>query len=304
MRDFPEGGFGQPGYGGRGGDGGAPDLSGPDFGGDFRGVDRREADHRDLDRRDFDRRDPDRRDSDRRDPDRREGGGGPWNDAGGWGQAEPDMSGPVFTPAGPAPSPAPGAIPASAASTSTRPYGRLSIFTLLDDRVAEFDQLAEEAAEGVRVHEPDTLVYVMHVVPKAPMQRIIYEIYRDHTAFESHQRQPHILQFEEGRRSCVLVTNIIDLRLKYAKVAPLQGITPPPAGPPQLPAAQSAPAPGARHRAGPAMDSGARWLDEPSGGRPADPDGDWAADRSFSGGERRSQEWGQPQYMGQRYRDN
>jgi hypothetical protein len=39
-----------------------------------------------------------------------------------------------------------------------RPIGRLSIYTLLDDRVAEFDRLAERAAEGVRTTEPDTLV--------------------------------------------------------------------------------------------------------------------------------------------------
>ena len=86
---------------------------------------------------------------------------------------------------------------------------------------AEFDRVAEEAAEGVRVSEPDTLVYVIHVVPKAPMQRIIYEIYRDRAAFEIHENQPHILRFAEARKSCVLATNIIDLRLKYAKVAAL-----------------------------------------------------------------------------------
>ncbi|HEX4289955.1 MAG TPA: antibiotic biosynthesis monooxygenase [Trebonia sp.] len=102
-----------------------------------------------------------------------------------------------------------------------RPIGRLSIYTLLDDRVAEFDRLAERAAEGVRTTEPDTLVYVIHVVPKAPLQRIVYEIYRDRTAFESHERQPHIRRFMADRAPCVLATNIIDLRLKYAKVAAL-----------------------------------------------------------------------------------
>jgi quinol monooxygenase YgiN len=120
---------------------------------------------------------------------------------------------PEFTPASAGP----------AAGSSGRPYGRLSIFTLLDDRAAEFDRLAERAAEGVRTSEPDTLVYVIHVVPKAPMQRIIYEIYRDRAAFEHHEQQAHIHQFVAERRSCVLATNIIDLRLKYAKVAPLQG---------------------------------------------------------------------------------
>src|ERR1700728_3992577 len=112
------------------------------------------------------------------------------------------------------------------APTSTpRPYGRLSIYTLHDEKAREFDRLAERAAEGVRASEPDTLVYVIHVVPKAPMQRIIYEIYRDRGASLSHERQPHIRQFAADRASCVLATNIIDLRLKYAKVAAL-GPTP------------------------------------------------------------------------------
>jgi quinol monooxygenase YgiN len=114
-----------------------------------------------------------------------------------------------------------------------RPYGRLSIYTLHEDKTREFDRLAERAAEGVRASEPDTLVYVIHIVPKAPMQRIIYEIYRDRGAFQSHERQPHIRQFAADRVSCVLATNIIDLRLKYAKVAAL--------GPsPEAPARQQA----------------------------------------------------------------
>lgn len=112
-------------------------------------------------------------------------------------------------------------LPNESAAGTPRPYGRLSIFTLLDSKAAEFDRLAEQAAEGVRTAEPDTLVYVLHVVPKAPMQRIIYEIYRDRAAFESHQQQPHIQRFAADRTSCVLATNIIDLRLKYAKVAAL-----------------------------------------------------------------------------------
>lgn len=108
-----------------------------------------------------------------------------------------------------------------ASGGTPRPYGRLSIYTLHDDKAREFDRLAERAAEGVRTREPDTLVYVIHVVPKAAQQRIIYEIYRDRAAFMSHERQPHIRQFAADRVSCVLATNIIDLRLKYAKVAAL-----------------------------------------------------------------------------------
>jgi quinol monooxygenase YgiN len=117
------------------------------------------------------------------------------------------------------------------------PYGRILIFTLLEDRVADFDRFAEQSAEEVRTREPDTLVYVIHLVPNAPMQRIFYEIYRDRAAFESHENQPYMKRFVADRRACVLATNVIELRLKYAKVAPLPGQQPssppaPPLGPP------------------------------------------------------------------------
>jgi quinol monooxygenase YgiN len=128
----------------------------------------------------------------------------------------------------------------SPAAAPARPYGRIQIFTLLDDRVADFDRLAEEAAEYVRIGEPDTLVYVIHLVPNAPLQRIFYEIYRDRAAYDSHESQPYIQRFVAERRTCVLATNVIELRLKYAKVAPLPGPQPavqaaPPAPPPPPP---------------------------------------------------------------------
>jgi quinol monooxygenase YgiN len=124
------------------------------------------------------------------------------------------------------------------AATPARPYGRILIFTLLEDRVADFDRLAEQAAEEVRTGEPDTLVYVIHLVPNAPLQRIFYEIYRDRAAFESHEGQPYMQRFVAERRTCVLATNVIELRLKYAKVAPLpnpQASAPVPAGLPAGP---------------------------------------------------------------------
>src|SRR5579875_1147114 len=147
---------------------------------------------------------------------------------------------------GPAPAAATAAGPAGTAAG--RPYGRILIFTLLDDKAAEFDRLAEQTAEQVRLFEPGTLVYVIHLVPDAPLQRIFYEIYLDRTAFYSHEAQPYMQRFVTERRPYVLATNVIELRLKYAKVAPLPN--PPAAGPgapqpprlpygtrPQLPAA-------------------------------------------------------------------
>jgi quinol monooxygenase YgiN len=114
-----------------------------------------------------------------------------------------------------------GKLAGSAAAKPSRPYGRIAIFTLLEDRVADFDRLAEQTAEEIRTAEPDTLVYVIHLVPNAPMQRIFYEIYRDRDAFDSHENQSYMQRFVAERRSCVLATNVIELRLKFAKVAPL-----------------------------------------------------------------------------------
>ena len=112
--------------------------------------------------------------------------------------------------------PAPGIVRPAAP-----PYGLIAIYTLLEDRVADFDRIADQTAEEVRTHEPDTLVYVIHTVPKAPMQRIFYEIYRDRVAYDRHEQQPYIKRFVTARRPCVLATNVIELRLKYAKISPL-----------------------------------------------------------------------------------
>ncbi len=124
----------------------------------------------------------------------------------------------------PAPGERPGAPPIPGTDIvrpAPRPHGLIAVYTLLEDKVAAFDRIAEEAAEQVRAKEPDTLVYVIHTVPKAPMQRIFYEIYRDRAAYERHEQQPYIKRFVTGRRPHVLATNVIELRLKYAKISPL-----------------------------------------------------------------------------------
>ena len=157
------------------------------------------------------------------------------------------------------------------AGAATRPYGRILIFTLLEDRVTDFDRLAEEAAEYVRTGEPDTLVYVIHLVPNAPLQRIFYEIYRDRAAFDSHESQPYMQRFVAERRTCVLATNVIELRLKYAKVAPLPGPQPPapvPVAP--LPAAppRGVPAAPVPQRARPLPPPRPQRSDQPRPGQP------------------------------------
>jgi len=152
---------------------------------------------------------------------------------------------------------------------------------LLDDRVAEFDRLAEEMTERV-TGEPDTLVYVIHLVPNAPMQRIFYEIYRDRAAFDSHESQPYVQRFVAERRSLVLATNVIELGLKYAKVAPLPAPQqampagaapqPPMPQPPQPPRSQPGPTAAGRGPQRPQSPQSPQGPQGPQG--PAGPPGD------------------------------
>ena len=104
-------------------------------------------------------------------------------------------------------------------------FGQIAIYTLLEDRIAEFDQLTEKVVQDVRSREPDTLVYIVHAVPSAPMQRILYEVYRDRDAYEWHRQQPYVQQFDADRRPYVLATNVIELGLQGAKVSPFPSVT-------------------------------------------------------------------------------
>jgi quinol monooxygenase YgiN len=104
-------------------------------------------------------------------------------------------------------------------------FGQIAIYTLLEDRVEDFDRLTKQVVKQVRSHEPGTLVYIVHAVPSAPMQRILYEVYSDRDAYEAHRRQPYVVAFESDRRPLVLATNIIELGLQQAKVSPLPSVT-------------------------------------------------------------------------------
>jgi quinol monooxygenase YgiN len=104
-------------------------------------------------------------------------------------------------------------------------FGQIAIYTLLEDRVHEFDQLIERVVADVRGQEPDTLVFIVHAVPSAPMQRILYEVYRDRSAYEWHQNQPYVVRFEADRRPYVLATNVIELGLQQAKISPFPSVT-------------------------------------------------------------------------------
>ena len=111
---------------------------------------------------------------------------------------------------------------------TARLFGQIAIYTLLDGQAEEFDRLAQQVVEKVKALEPDTLAYIVHGVPSAPMQRILYEVYRDGEAYEEHRRQPYITEFEHDRAPLVLATNVIELGVRQAKLSPLSNQDVPP----------------------------------------------------------------------------
>ena len=113
--------------------------------------------------------------------------------------------------------------------------------------------------EKVKALEPGTLAYIVHGVPSAPLQRILYEVYRDEAAFEEHGHQPYIQDFEEERKPFVLATNVIELGVRQAKMSPLTGpdalAEPGPTCRGRPPAARGA-GPGTARRAAPPVTAG------------------------------------------------
>jgi quinol monooxygenase YgiN len=111
------------------------------------------------------------------------------------------------------------AVAGAGAVDTDRLYGRIAIYTLLDAGAEEFDRLAEQVVEQVQTGEPGTLAYVVHGVPSAPLQRILYQLYADRAAYDRHQERPYVAEFEARRRPLVLATNVIELGVRQAKVA-------------------------------------------------------------------------------------
>jgi quinol monooxygenase YgiN len=62
-----------------------------------------------------------------------------------------------------------------------------------------FDALVLRTLDGIRAHEPGTLVYVSHTEEADPRRRVFYELYTDRAAFEAHERQPHVRTFLDTR---------------------------------------------------------------------------------------------------------
>ncbi|RKS06084.1 hypothetical protein DFP74_1707 [Nocardiopsis sp. Huas11] len=97
-----------------------------------------------------------------------------------------------------------------------RGRGVITIYTLAEGQGSGFDQLANAVVAHVAEHEPDTLMFACHTVPSAPLQRIVYAMYRDELAREEHERQPHVVEFARRGAAFVVATNVIELSLSGA----------------------------------------------------------------------------------------
>lgn len=107
-----------------------------------------------------------------------------------------------------------GGPPSNPATDKLR--GVITIYTLAEGQGEGFDQLANAVVAEVAAREPDTLLFASHTVPSAPLQRIVYAIYRDELAQEEHEQQPHTMEFTRRLSGYVVATNVIELSLSGA----------------------------------------------------------------------------------------
>lgn len=100
-------------------------------------------------------------------------------------------------------------------------FGLFVRFTLKDGAGGDFDALVRETTAAIREREPGTLVYACHQVAEAPDQRVFFELYENHAAFEAHEQQPHVRHFLEQRSKYVAATEV-DRMTPYAGKYPTE----------------------------------------------------------------------------------
>ncbi|MEO3935646.1 putative quinol monooxygenase [Dermatophilaceae bacterium Soc4.6] len=92
-------------------------------------------------------------------------------------------------------------------------YALVVRFTLEPGHETAFDALVAETLDGIRAHEPGTLVYASHRPDGEPGVRVFYELYRDRAAFDEHERQPHTRRFlaERGHHVAAIAVDVLQL---------------------------------------------------------------------------------------------
>lgn len=96
-------------------------------------------------------------------------------------------------------------------------YGLTVRFDLKPGAATAFDELVAATVDGIRAHEPDTLVYATHQVEGEPDARVFYELYVDYAAFEEHELQPHTRRFLDARDQYVHTARVERLVLGASK---------------------------------------------------------------------------------------
>jgi quinol monooxygenase YgiN len=74
-------------------------------------------------------------------------------------------------------------------------YGLVVRFNLRAGHEDAFDALTEETVAAIRMSEPATVAYLIHLDASSPSVRVFYELYRNVEAFEAHEDMSHVQRF-------------------------------------------------------------------------------------------------------------
>ncbi|HUX71961.1 MAG TPA: antibiotic biosynthesis monooxygenase [Cellulomonadaceae bacterium] len=80
-----------------------------------------------------------------------------------------------------------------------------------------FDDLVARTLERITALEPGTLVYAVHTAAGEPLERVFYELYRDHAAFEAHEAYPHLREFLAERLAHIESVDVTFLDVQSLK---------------------------------------------------------------------------------------
>jgi quinol monooxygenase YgiN len=73
-------------------------------------------------------------------------------------------------------------------------------FDVTDEAAARrFDELTATVLEGIRAHEPGTLVYATQRLSDEPLARVFVEVYADDAALQAHEDAAHVREFHERK---------------------------------------------------------------------------------------------------------
>lgn len=89
--------------------------------------------------------------------------------------------------------------------------GLLVRFELKPGQEEAFDALVARTVNGIKRHEPGTLVYSTHTVDGSPLSRVFFELYVDQAAHASHELTEHTRRFLAERDKYVESYDVLRL---------------------------------------------------------------------------------------------